>query len=126
MPDIQVKCDVCFEIIALADIDKLVQPISGAMFMSPDTLHGFPDPFHPDLDWEHMRCPYCRTRPFMVDFEVLTPNGVYSIPEATKQEGTGSMISVEAVESPNPWNIAEQERKARSQDDRKQHTKRRN
>ena len=126
MPDVLIKCDVCFEIICKADIDTLVQPITGSMFRSPDTLHGLPDPFDASLTWETMRCPYGPHRPFVVDHEVMTTYGVHKIPEAivrSPQDAPGSTISEEEVQEPvfavSPWEIAEANRKRRAEEVRK-------
>jgi hypothetical protein len=124
MPELKIKCDICDEIIATADTEDLFQPITGAMFKSPDSFHGMDAPFHLSLTWETMRCPICRIRPFMVDYEIMTTDGAYQIPEK-KQE----IIEPDAIEEPKgdpkPWEIAEIERKKRIEDsNRVRHGKR--
>lgn len=64
-------CEICGEVIADVDKDKLSFPLNGSMFISPDILHGVPDPFHPSLTWEDFRCPYGGThRP------IIKPNAL--------------------------------------------------
>ncbi|MDD4456317.1 MAG: hypothetical protein PHC98_01890 [Syntrophotalea acetylenica] len=79
--NVPVICQVCGERIATVDPEKVSYPMSGAMFGSPDRIHGVPAPFDPSLDWEAIRCPYGRIhRPFFVDNEILTSAGVIVLP----------------------------------------------
>lgn len=55
---INVYCDICYEFVATVDTDRLVYPLSGSMFKSPDPAHGMPDPFDPGAIWEFLWCPY--------------------------------------------------------------------
>jgi hypothetical protein len=64
---VRIRCEMCQEIIATIDRNTIEAPIFGSMFESPDTAHGIPAPFHESLEWEAMRCPICRTRPFIAD-----------------------------------------------------------
>ncbi len=69
----KVRCDICFETIAEADLEVLTLPLNGAMFGSPDGYHGFPAPFDSTLDWESIRCPYSPPpghRPFISPDEI--------------------------------------------------------
>jgi hypothetical protein len=61
----KVKCEVCHEIIAKCDMANFDTPMRGSMFMTCDPKHGRPEPFHPSLFWEELRCPYCNKRPFL-------------------------------------------------------------
>ncbi len=66
-----VICEICSEKIAMVETEKLSLPITGMMFKSPDSVHGYPEPFHPMLTWEPMRCPYGPHRPFTVEGEIM-------------------------------------------------------
>ncbi len=60
-----VMCEICFEIIARVNMEDFEVPMVGKIFLSKDAKHNYPDPFPPTLDWMHMKCPYCRWRPFL-------------------------------------------------------------
>lgn len=62
----QLVCEICSETIAIFDVKDLSMPVMGNMFKSKDPEHGLPDPFPADITWEHMYCPYCNNRPFIV------------------------------------------------------------
>ena len=64
---VRVRCEICQEVIATIGRNTIEAPIAGWMFESPDPFHDFPKPFDDSLDWEAMRCPHCRTRPFMAE-----------------------------------------------------------
>jgi hypothetical protein len=69
-----VKCDLCGENIAKTSEEAVSYPMTGAMFRSPDSEHGLPDPFDTALSWEDFRCPYGRThRPF-ISRDILSTN----------------------------------------------------
>lgn len=84
---IPIYCQICEERIAMADHKDLSVPIHGDMFVSPypDRM---PESIIQPAEWEFIRCPYCNTRPFIRDDEVLTDkggilqtnDGVYRIP----------------------------------------------
>jgi len=59
-----VICELCKQPIGKVDKAKLKLPLTPDQFKSIDSLHGVPDPFHPDLKWLHFRCPFCHYRPF--------------------------------------------------------------
>jgi hypothetical protein len=80
MSEAFVICQVCGEKIAIVDPEKLLYPMRGEMFKSPDPVHGYPDPFEPGQTWEEVRCPYGRIhRPFFVDNEILTDQGIIKL-----------------------------------------------
>ena len=80
--EVFVICQCCGERIGTVDTEKVAYPLTGAMFSSPDPIHGIPDPFDASLDWEALRCPYGRIhRPFFVDNEILTSAGVIVLPK---------------------------------------------
>jgi hypothetical protein len=75
-------CEICgprARPIAKFDPEELSIPLKGSMFHSIDPDRGCPAPFHPNLDWEHMRCPQCHFRPFKHQDKVLTPNGYVQV-----------------------------------------------
>jgi hypothetical protein len=75
-------CQICGEAYANLDLSTLRYPLTGAMFLSPDTKHGVPAPFDPSLDWEFMRCPFGRIhRPIIEPDAVLTNKGLFRLPE---------------------------------------------
>ena len=66
VPVLRVMCCLCDEAIAAVRLEDLRYPITGGMFGSPDTDHGYPAPFDASLTWEHMMCPHGRIhRPFV-------------------------------------------------------------
>jgi hypothetical protein len=64
---VDVYCEICEERIAQVRVGDLQYPMTGGMFLSPDEHHGYPAPFEPSTEWEYMRCPHCRFRPFLQD-----------------------------------------------------------
>jgi hypothetical protein len=75
------------EFIATIESARLFYPMDGTMFTSVDPYHGVPDPFHPTMNWETMRCPHCRMRPFVADDVIKTSIGMMAVPirgEATE------------------------------------------
>ena len=66
-------CEICQE--KLATFDRLTHPISGGQFMPLGP--GYPPPWPATVDWEHMRCPFCRFRPLVDERRVLTDDGTY-------------------------------------------------
>ena len=76
MSEIKIRCEICQEIIALADTDTLRRPMMGNMFKSPDAWHGVSDPFPPSQEWEAMKCPYgLQHRPFTTEDHVMLDTG---------------------------------------------------
>jgi hypothetical protein len=67
---LDIYCEICFERIATADTEGLSLPITGAMFGSPDQLHGVPAPFPAEVSWEFMRCPYGNHRPIIEEAKI--------------------------------------------------------
>ncbi len=61
----KVKCEVCYEIIGKIIMENFKVPMTGHMFISKDSKHGYPRPFVHDFDWVDLRCPICRHRPFL-------------------------------------------------------------
>ena len=76
----QLICEICDEAIASFDPADMSLPIHGGMFRpkQPGYPMPWPDPAHL-LDWESMRCPYCRFRPIVDEARLLTPLGYYEI-----------------------------------------------
>lgn len=77
---LSIYCEICSEKIATAEISALSLPLKGSQFLSPDAWHGYPPPFEPEAEWEEMRCPHCRRRPFISETAVKTASGMYEIP----------------------------------------------
>ena len=69
---VDVYCEICEERIAQVRVGDLKYPMTGAMFQSPDTHHGYPAPFEPSTDWEYLRCPHCHFRPFLCEDRIQT------------------------------------------------------
>lgn len=97
-----VICQICRNDIAETSPEELALPIKGSMFHSHRT--GFPDPFlSPDLEWEHMKCRYCRQRPFLKPDEILTTDGLYQISaEVVEQMPVNDIAMVDDVVGINP------------------------
>ncbi len=75
-----IVCQICAEPIAQADPERLQVPMTGDMFRSPDPVHGFLPPFQTTTEWLGMRCPYCGKRPFILEDQVLTLDGIFVVP----------------------------------------------
>jgi len=95
-------CQVCFEKIAVVDTDELTAPIRGWMFRSKDPAHGHPNPFHDEVEWQFMKCPYGNHRPFFVDYEVPIDSGVARKPDIINLKSKPVAIEEEVVEAPKP------------------------
>lgn len=89
-------CEICHTYIGRFDPEKIHQPITGAMFSSPNPRREVPAPFAPNLDWETMLCPVCRRRPMIKPYRLMiahprcfeTPTTAaehFEIPEAAAQ-----------------------------------------
>ena len=65
--------------VALVDTDELSLPLMGSMFKSIDEAHGYPAPFNPRAEWEHLNCPTCGFRAIKHKDRVLTKNGHYVV-----------------------------------------------
>lgn len=63
MSMLQIQCELCEEVIATADSDKLTRPLYGAMFDKVDDSWDL-KPFDDDIHWEWFCCPYCNHNPF--------------------------------------------------------------
>ncbi len=72
---IKLKCEICPHEVATVDTEKLKMPIAGHMFGPPEEW--IQSPFHADVDWQYMRCPMCRKRPFIVEGEFTTADGLW-------------------------------------------------
>ncbi len=102
---VDVYCEICEERIATARIGDMTYPMTAEMFLSPDSHHGFPAPFEPGTDWEHMRCPHCRFRPFLCDDRinagdrfVYTRKGAAEKPKDDQQETMYGILAQVATE----------------------------
>lgn len=94
---VAVYCSICKEKIATARLGDLRLPMTGSMFLSQDEYHGYPPPFDPSAEWEWMRCPHCRFRPFIGQdrIEIAGPNGsrrLHYIPTDAQDEVVASML----------------------------------
>ena len=77
----KVICQICDEVIALAQVDALSYPFNGSMFRTPDPAHDVPAPFHPSLEWADFRCPHGRNhRPIVKDDRIWTDEGMLVLP----------------------------------------------
>lgn len=76
---LQVKCEICQEIIGNIDTGIVRYPLTGNMFLSKDPWHGVPPPFPGDVRWEDFRCPYCRHNPIIDTHQILTSAGYLGI-----------------------------------------------
>ena len=53
-------CEICESALGTFDPNDLAVPLTPAMFHPLEP--GFPPPFQPEADWEHMFCPRCGKR----------------------------------------------------------------
>jgi len=60
-------------------MDLLKEPMKGSMFISHLHNNGAPPPFHPEADWEFMRCPFCGHRPFLHQDRVMISHGIFYV-----------------------------------------------
>jgi hypothetical protein len=92
-------CEICYSCIGAFDPDAIYQPITGAMITSPNPRREVPSPFATTVDWEHMRCPVCRTRPIIKPYRLMighprcfqTPHveaTYFEVPEAAAPSGS--------------------------------------
>jgi len=91
------KCEICFEIIGSFDPEKINLPIRAELFQSKDPARGEPPPpfaHQPGMEWEFLRCPICRKRPFLTEESVMTPKGIFSIREQRLNLGEPHHVSV--------------------------------
>ena len=70
MTQIKVFCEICREELGTADTDTLKEPMIGKMFTSRFADRGI-ELFYPTIEWQHMLCPYCRKRPFVLPDRVM-------------------------------------------------------
>lgn len=98
---LSIYCEICSEKIATAEISALSLPLKGSQFLSPDAWHGYPPPFEPEAEWEEMRCPHCRRRPFISETAVKTANGMYEVPRTVAPEEVApEEVVIEAQSGP--------------------------
>ncbi len=63
------KCEICEEIIARTEPERLRLPLTSAMFDPVGEGYAHPWPFW--VMWEHMFCPRCNHRPFVMTEEEI-------------------------------------------------------
>ena len=76
-----ILCEICYEIIAVADRRELCLPLRTDMFRSPDPLHGALPPFQEGVDFEFMTCPVCNHRFAVEENRIRTQDGMITIPD---------------------------------------------
>jgi len=92
---IDVYCEICEERIATVRLGDLKYPMAGEMFLSPDAHHGYPAPFEPGTEWEFMRCPHCRYRPFLMDDRINAGDRfVYARKDGDEEQAPETMDDV--------------------------------
>ena len=72
MKTVEVVCDICSGVIASCVVEDLDAPVHGSLFLPIQA--GWPKPFVSDFDWEFLRCPRCRFRPFIETDEITIKN----------------------------------------------------
>jgi len=102
MSTVAVYCSICKEKIATARKEDLRPPMMGSMFLSQDEHHGYLPPFDPSAEWEWMRCPHCRWRPFPFPdrLEIATPEEEAKGTRTTYYLPTEAQEEVEAAIHP--------------------------
>ena len=75
-----IVCQICKN--EIAEADDLSYPLRGGMFRPHRT--GFPPPFF-DVEWEWIKCRYCKKRPFLERNQVLTTEGIVYLDETTDE-----------------------------------------
>ena len=65
---LQLQCQICEEIIAKFDSQRVKLPLTGKMFDPKEEGYSFP--FYPDIIWELFKCPYGNHQPFFVTEEI--------------------------------------------------------
>ena len=71
-------CEICREDLARFQVDDVYHPVNGGMFttLHPEREYPLPWPSPAELiDWEAMRCPFCRYRPMSQEKRLLTNEG---------------------------------------------------
>ena len=79
MKVLNIKCSICFELIATAEPTSLGIPLAGHM-LGPPYPERMTVPLLQPTEWEYLRCPVCNNNPFLKNDEVLTDEGIYKIP----------------------------------------------
>lgn len=74
---IKVICDICHAPLGVCDLDELRLPMTAGMFRGEvqgvdiDPFPNYRDYDQPkDIEWEHLRCRYCKKRPFILENRV--------------------------------------------------------
>lgn len=81
-----VMCEICYEVIAIADKRTLQLPLKAEMFDSPFPGRGSFPPWQPGTDYEFMLCPHCGYRFAVEENRIRTQDGFYAVPETIQQE----------------------------------------
>lgn len=71
----------------MTDTDVLAVPIKGSMFQSHMASRKVPPPFPGGMVWQHMKCPWCRHRPFINE-------GVVTISRDGKTYTAGEKVEI--------------------------------
>ena len=88
-------CQICNN--PIAKVKEVNLPIQGSMFDALDAH--LPNPFNIMTIWEHLKCPYCHFRPFILENFILTDSGFIEVFKPGKNKTFGSPVrSVSAVE----------------------------
>jgi hypothetical protein len=102
---LQLQCQICDEIIATFDSQRMALPLTGKMFQAKE--EGYDYPFYPDIVWELFKCPFGNHQPFLVTDEMAaawvegrglgpeilkTTKGNYNVIEQTLHARTGQTV----------------------------------
>jgi hypothetical protein len=100
-----ILCEICYEVIAIADIRELCLPLKPEMFRSVSPTRDMPPPFAPGLDFEFMLCPHCRHRFAVEENRIRTQDGFYTVPEElpATEETPAEVPVADRVPETGPW-----------------------
>jgi len=81
----KILCEICDHPLARAHLPGLSRPLIASMFSPIEAGHSDPFP-DPNMTWEWMKCPMCKTRPFIITEEQASQavEGKWPGPEQVK------------------------------------------
>lgn len=83
----KILCEICDEPLVKAYLPNLSRPLIASMFEPLDEGHIFPFP-DPNTTWEWMKCPHCKSRPFIISEQQASDavSGNWPGPEKVKTD----------------------------------------
>lgn len=105
-----VMCEICYEIIAIADRRTLCLPLKAEMFVAPFPGRGAYPPWQPGIEYEHMLCPHCGYRFAVEENRIRTQDGFYTVPETIEEVKDGKEEGVKEQDRKGPEGDGQEEK----------------